>query len=295
MSAKEIKSENDVDGYDCVLPQSIAIIAGGGIVPDIVAKACLEKKIDPFIVVLKGQADFDLYKKYPHIVNRIGAAGSIINTLKERGIKDLVIVGSIRRPSLVEMRPDFKTAEFFAKTGFKALGDDGVLKALRSFLEAEGFRIHGAHKIADILLMPKGVLGKHSPKKTDFIDIERGFEVSQILGGCDVGQSVVVQEGIVLGVEAAEGTDGLLKRIKNLTRKGRKGVLVKTCKPQQDRDLDMPAIGVDTIIAAAKADLAGVVVHANSSIIIDREAVIKTADKHKIFLLGFDLEDITQS
>ena len=172
----------------------------------------------------------------------------------------------------------------------KAIGDNNLLSAVRRLLEDEGFQIHGIHKFADELLAPDGLAGKIKPKKEDWADIERGLEVSQNLGALDVGQSVIVQEGIVLAVEAAEGTDEMIRRAKYLKRKGRGGVLVKTCKPQQDRDL--PTIGPETVRLAIESGLSGIVVHAGHSLIIDPEEVEAIADKHKLFVIGVHPEQL---
>ena len=266
--------------------KELGIIAGGGNLPEKLVAACARQGIKPFIVAFEGQADETLVQGHNHMWARLGGAGKVLKTLAAHGIKDIVLIGSIRRPTLAELRPDLKTAEFFARVGLKALGDSDLLSLLRNFLEEEGLRVHGAHKFAAELLAAEGTLGKIAPSKGDWVDIQRGLEVSQNLGALDVGQSVVVQEGLVLGVEAIEGTDELIRRCKALKRQGRKGVLVKTCKPQQDRDLDLPTIGPQTVLRAKESGLAGIAVHAGNSLILDLEDMIKLADQHKIFVVG---------
>ncbi len=266
--------------------KELGIIAGGGDLPEKLISACERQGIKPFVVAFKGHADPMLVQGHEHMWARLGGGGKILKVLHSHGIKDIVMIGAIRRPTLAEVRPDLKTAEFFARVGLKALGDNDLLSLLRGFLEDEGLRVHGVHKFATELLAPEGVMGKIKPSKEDMIDIERGLEVSQNLGGLDVGQSVVVQEGLVLGVEGIEGTDALIQRCKALKRRGRKGVLVKTCKPQQDRDFDLPTIGPKTVIQAHESKLAGIAIHAGSSLILDLDEVVKLADKYKIFVVG---------
>lgn len=269
--------------------KKLGILAGGGKLPGKLVQACESKGIEPFIVAFEGQTDPSLVQGHNYVWGRLGAAGQILDTLRAHDISDLVLIGSIRRPSLLEMKPDFKTLEFFTKIGLKALGDNDLLTTLRATLEEEGFTIHGVHHFATDLLAVEGAIGRHKPKKEDWIDIRRGLQISQELGALDVGQSVIVQEGIVLGVEAAEGTDALITRCKHLKRKGRKGVLVKTCKPQQDRSLDLPTIGPETVRCAVQADLAGIVVHAGHSLILDLEDVAQIANEHKLFVWGVEL------
>lgn len=267
----------------------LGIIAGGGTLPLKLIHSCEMQDIDIFIVGFEGQTNSNIFGGHKYLMTRIGAAGQIIKTLKAHEITDLVLVGSIRRPSLSELKPDLKTLEFFTRLSLRSMGDDGLLKALRIELEKEGFKIHGVQTFASDLLIGEGALGKFKPKKQDMTDIERGIELSQEIGRLDIGQSVIIQEGIVLGVEAVEGTDSLIRRCKPLKREGRGGILVKTCKPQQDRDLDLPTIGPTTIIQAANAGLVGIVFHANHTILLEAQQIIDLANKHKIFVYGYNI------
>jgi DUF1009 family protein len=119
-------------------------------------------------------------------------------------------------------------------------------------------------------------------------DIRRGIEVSRGLGHLDVGQAAVVQDGMVLGIEAAEGTDALLARCAGLRREGPGGVLVKTRKPQQESRIDLPTIGAGTVTAAATAGLRGIAVEAGGALVVDRPAVVRAADEAGLFILGVD-------
>jgi len=273
----------------------LAVIAGGGSLPFKLLDACDRRGIIPFVVGFEGQTDRRVVQGRNHMWTRLGAAGQILNTLKAHQIRDLVLIGSIRRPSFSELRPDFKTAEFFTRIGLKALGDNDVLSILRRLLEEEGFTIHGIQHFADDLLAPSGVLGKYKPGKADWPDIWRGVAASRALGIQDIGQSIIVQEGMVLAVEAAEGTDELMLRSRHLRRKGRKPILVKTCKPQQDRNFDLPTIGPDTLKIAIECGLGGVVVHSGCSLLLNPQKVADLADEHKIFVVGINPDDAPES
>ncbi len=271
--------------------KQLGILAGGGMLPQKLLEACDQKGISAFVVGFEGQTDPMIIQGRSHMWTRLGAAGHIIKTLKSHGISDLVFIGSIRHPTIAELRPDLKAAEFFARASWKVIGgDNGIGEALREFLGREGFRIHGIQSIAQNLLAPEGLIGRVQPDRRNWLDIEKGVELSQQLGRLDIGQAVIVQEGIVLAVEAAEGTDRLMERAKTLMRKGRGGVLVKTCKPQQDRDFDLPTVGPQTILNAAECGLAGVAIHAGHSLLINPEEVAQIADKHKMFVIGIEVK-----
>lgn len=266
--------------------RTLGIIAGAGEFPRQLAAACRDRGIEPFIVAFRGQTDPQTVEGHRHIWTRPGAAGRTMAALKKNGALDLVMIGAMRRPSLAGLRPDFKALSFFAGLGMKALGDDGFLKALRRFLEKEGFRLHGIHEFMPGLLTPEGILGRAAPGPGDWRDITRGVEILRATGPLDIGQAVIVESGIVLGVEAAEGTDELIRRCAPLRRQKRGGVLVKLCKPGQDRDLDLPATGPRTVKNLLEHGFSGLAVHAGHSLVLDIENTIALADAGKIFVTG---------
>mgnify|MGYP002814772653 FL=1 len=275
--------------------KKLGIIAGGGQIPARLADCCEKKGIEVFVCAFEGQTDKALTQGRHHIWSSLGAAGKIIKTFKDHNVHDLVLIGSIRRPSLAELKPDIKTAEFFARIGLKALGDNDLLELLKDELGREGFTVHGVQSFMQDLLAPCGVLGKHKPPKALQDTIKRGVIVSQEIGRLDIGQSVLVQQGHVIAVEAAEGTDEMIRRAKAYMRKGGGGVLVKTCKPMQHKYLDLPTIGPDTIMVAVECGLSGVVIEAGSSLLLDPEIVRDIADRHKLFVIGIDTADYMSS
>jgi UDP-2,3-diacylglucosamine hydrolase len=136
------------------------------------------------------------------------------------------------------------------------------------------------------VVVPEGLMTAVGPDAAAERDIALGIEVASRLGDLDIGQAVVVQQGLVLGVEAAEGTDQLLARCGALRRDGRGGVLVKLKKPRQERRADLPTIGPDTIHRAAEAGMAGIAVHAGNCLIIERAEAIAAADRAGLFVIG---------
>ncbi|MBI3441367.1 MAG: UDP-2,3-diacylglucosamine diphosphatase LpxI [Proteobacteria bacterium] len=265
----------------------LGIIAGGGGLPLKLIKACQRNGTNCFVLALQGQTDKKILHDVPHRWSRVGAINEAIGILRSENVDTLVMAGSVRRPGLLEMKPDWRTLQVFARLGAAAFGDDALLSAVAAELEKEGFKLVGLHEIEPALMTPGGVLGKGTPSAENTADLEYGIRVVKALGQLDVGQAAVVQQGIVLGVEAAEGTDALLQRCRTLRRKGRGGVLIKMCKPQQDRRLDLPTVGLRTVRYAFEAGLAGIAVEAGASLMLDREEVIGAADKLGMFVMGF--------
>jgi UDP-2,3-diacylglucosamine hydrolase len=276
------------------MPRRLGIIAGGGDLPAKVAAAARAAGRTVFILGLEGFADAAVLAPWPHEIQRLGAAGRIVAALRERGCQDLVMIGPVRRPSLLDLRPDAEGARLLARVGRAAFaGDDGLLAAVMRVLTEEGFRVIGAHDILREAVAPSGVLTRTAPDAQAMTDINRGVQVARLLGSADVGQGCVVQQGLVLAVEAVEGTDAMLARAGALRRDGIGGVLVKLVKPGQDKRADLPTIGLDTIRHAAAAGLRGLAFEARATILADREACLAAADAAGLFLIGLDAETLS--
>ncbi len=274
------------------LQRKLGIIAGGGTLPAQLIKHCQTIGRQFFVLAVEGNALPELTEgNVPHLWIRMGQAGSGLKRLKEEKVAELIMIGTIRRPSFKDLIPDLRTTAFFAKVGSKALGDDGLLRAVIKEIEGEGIKVVGIQEVMPDLLAPSGLLTKKKPSKQDLIDIKRGVGAAFELGKLDIGQSVIVQEGIVLGVEGIEGTDELIKRCANYKRKGSGGVLVKLRKPQQDMRIDLPTIGQRTIDNAKQSGLNGVAIHAGNTLIVDQSELISYANKQGMFVIGIEPGD----
>lgn len=269
------------------MPGRLAVVAGSGALPLRVVEAAQAAGREVFVFGIQGQVDQAVLDAAPHMILPIGAAGRFLKELRVRAIEEVVLAGRVARPSLRDTKLDWVAAKVIARATFKALGDDGVMRSVIKVIETQGgARVVAPHDIMQDLRASEGVLGRHAPDATAKTDIRRGIEVGRELGRVDVGQSVVVQQGIVLGVEAIEGTDALVRRCGELRRNLPGGVLVKVCKPQQDRRADPPVIGPATVAAVAAAGLAGIAVEAGGVLIVDRAEAVRLADEKGLFLVG---------
>jgi len=265
----------------------LGIIAGSGGLPRRLIEICRTTGRDVFVLALEGEAERETVIDVAHAWCRMGAAAKALGLLRDNGVNDLVLAGSIRRPTLTTIRPDWRAAKFFAKVGYRLLGDDGLLSSIAKELEIEGFRLIGAHELLDAAAaVPEGPLGRVKPNTETESDIARGITIARTIGALDIGQAVVIQQGLVLGVEAIEGTDALLRRCAGLRRDGPGGVLVKVEKPGQDKRVDRPTIGPQTIRLAAEAGLQGIAIEAGTTLLLDRDEVIRVADAAGLFVVG---------
>lgn len=273
------------------MPPKLGILAGGGDLPRHIIQVCQDSGREFFVIAFKDQTAPETVAGVDHAWVRLGAAGRAVKLLREAGARELVMAGAIRRPSLSALRPDTWAAGFFARSVVAAGGDDALLTALvRTLEEDEGFRVVGPDDLLPGVLADQGVYGAHSPDTEACPDITRGIHAARGIGALDIGQAAVVREGVVVAVEAADGTDAMLARAAAGRPNDAGGVLVKVRKPGQESRVDLPTIGAATVRAAAEAGLAGIAVEAGGVLIIDRAAVVEAADSAGLFVVGVPVE-----
>ncbi|MGG5809516.1 LpxI family protein [Falsiroseomonas sp. CW058] len=279
----------------------LGLVCGAGIMPVRVADAAAKAGRPVVCVLIEGFARPADYARFPHEVIPLGRVGRMLAFLRAHGAADLVLAGRVTRPSLLSFRFDAEGMRLVARLGHRAVfgGDDGLLSAVLQVLRGEGFRPLGAQEVLGDLLVEAGPLTRHAPDEPALADIARGIRVTQALGTADVGQGCVVQQGLVLAVEAIEGTDAMLARCGPLRRPGPGGVLVKLVKPRQDVLVDLPAIGPATVEAAAAAGLAGIAIEARAAhagtLVVDRTATVAAAEAAGLFLLALRPSEFLQT
>ena len=272
----------------------LAIVAGGGDLPRRVAEQARRSGRNPFLVGLKGFVDPALVAEYNGPELSVGELGRLIQLMRREGCEEMVFAGSLKRPDFGSLKLDLKGVQSLPKILAAAKkGDDALLRAVMDVFAEAGFRIIGADDVLDDLRVGHGPLGSLSPTAEHWPDIRRAAEVAKISGSLEIGQGAISCVGLILAVEAQEGTDRMLARIPDLipeirgTPEARRGVLVKRPKPQQERRIDLPTIGVATVEGADRAGLAGIAVEAGAALVVDREHVAAAADAAGIFIYGF--------
>ncbi|WP_208440606.1 LpxI family protein [Bartonella raoultii] len=274
-----------------------AIIAGSGVLPITIAQALEENKQNPFLVLLRDEADVVL-RRYEHCELSVVELARLVKVLKAAKICNIVLAGGVkRRPLLTELRLDWATFLALPKLiGALRAGDDALLKAFISVIEGYGFRVVGAHEIVPDLLAPVGFdLTLRRATKKEKKDIFLAAKAAKLLGKLDIGQAAVAVNGRVIAVEGAEGTDNMLRRVYEMRERrqipSKGGVLVKCAKPQQDHRVDLPSIGPETVKNAAKSGLSGIAVEANKSFILSAKTTIEKANEHSLFIETFERFD----
>jgi UDP-2,3-diacylglucosamine hydrolase len=270
---------------------TLGIIAGAGTLPLHVAQRARTAGRDVFILGFHDLADPGI-DAFAHAWVRWGQIGRMLRLLRRHGCGDLVIIGSVRRPKLTSLRVDAglirHAPEIYRLTRG---GDDAVLTRVVRFFEAQGFRVRGAHEIAGDLTAPAGTLTRTQARPEDHRDIEKALAILNALGPHDVGQAAVVARGYALAIEAAEGTDEMLRRCAGLRQWGlsyRHGVVLKMPKPGQELRVDMPAVGPRTVELASDAGLSGLALAQGHVLLVEPQQLIATADRLGLFVLGIE-------
>jgi len=272
----------------------VGLIAGDGSFPLEVAKSISQKNKEIFIIAIKGSASKDI-ERYPHLWIRIGQIGKAIRALKENNCKELILIGGVKKPNVWLLRPDFGALKLFFKLIILPIkGDASILKTLLNFLEKDNkFKVVGAEKYISYLLMSKGLIAGEKINEKANIDIDIAVENCKNIGSKDIGQACVVVNGQIIASEDSSGTDKMLRGIiSKEIRFHNEGVLVKLAKPIQDRRVDLPAIGMQTIKLAKEIGLCGIAIEEKSSFISNKERVIKFANKNNIFIFGLSNEKL---
>ncbi|MDR3512158.1 MAG: UDP-2,3-diacylglucosamine diphosphatase LpxI [Caulobacteraceae bacterium] len=270
----------------------LGLIAGGGGLPLEILSACRAADRPTFVVRLKGFADAAL-AEFDGVDAGLAEFGKTFKALKQARCEAVCFAGLVPRPDFAALRPDLRgLASLPGAIAAGAKGDDALLRYVIHEFEREGFKVEGADQVVGGLTLGEGPLGARQPGEADGLDIDRAMRAARALGELDIGQAAVSARGVVLAVEAQEGTDAMLRRCAQLpsslrgTPEAPAGVLAKAPKPNQDRRIDLPTIGPATVMGAARAGLAGIVGEAGALLIVDRPAVVAAADELGIFILG---------
>ena len=273
--------------------RKLGLIAGGGDLPVALAEHCAATGLDYFVARIAPFASPAL-ERHPGVTQNLGAVGARMQALKDARVDAVVLIGQVPRPDLSQLILDERAQKMipaFLLAGAK--GDDALLRVLLEEHEREGFAVLGAEEVMGDLLAPAGVWGAIEPNAQERKDIAKAAAIAAAIGAFDVGQGVVVANGVALALEAQEGTDAMLARVAGLPASLRgspgmgRGVLVKRPKPIQERRIDLPAIGPKTLEGAAAAGLAGIAVEAKGALVVRRDEMIAAADRLQLFLYGF--------
>ena len=263
---------------------NIGIIAGGGQLPIAIGRNLIKKNFNICFFVIEEFFNTIQYKDLEVIIINLKSVKNIINSLKSRNIDSIIMAGNINRPSLTDLSFDYQTFKLAKNLLLNKTGDDGLLVSIKKYFNDNGFSYFDWKKHCPELFANKDTLTQIKPSIMARKNLQKAISIFRLFGEIDVGQSMIVQNKIVLGLEAVEGTDNLIIRCKDYKKSGDRGILVKFSKYNQSNILDIPTIGEKTIKLLKDCDYEGLYLENNKCLIINKEKTIALADQYKIFI-----------
>ena len=275
-----------------------ALVAGSGTLPQILAQALWARKT-PFVVLVYAQTSRALLKtlqdnQTPSLEVGLGQVGRALRFLKVHNATKLVMAGAFKRPSFKELKVDLKGSVWLAGLLKQDQGDDSLLRFISKKIKAEGLEIISPQDLLAPLSAPAGLLTKSAPIEADHKAIEKGFEALAALSPFDVGQSLVMLDQAIVGIEGREGTDQLIQRCALFQKPGQRLILLKAPKATQDLALDPPVVGPQTIALLLKHAFAGVAIEAHQTLLLDQDTLVERLDAQERFLLSLEKAQLTR-
>ncbi|BDQ32832.1 LpxI family protein [Pseudodesulfovibrio portus] len=272
-------------------PLTIGLIAGGKQFPVLVAQGVKSKGHRLVVAGFTGHTNMDVVPLADEWMElKFGKLNKLIGYLKSNGVDRLIMAGTIEKPKVMDVRHlDMRAIKLIL--GKKNRGDSALLGILAEEFEKEGMPVVPAHEFLPELLTPDGVLTRREPDEREWKDLNFAWTMAKELGRLDIGQCVVVNEGVVAAVEAIEGTDEAIRR--GCSYGGKGCVVVKVFKPGQQKEVDLPSLGLDTLRTMADGQATCLGVEAGKSLFFDREAALGFADANNISIVGLTGESFS--
>lgn len=267
-----------------MLSKRLGLIAGDGELPIKLAKSAENMGFSTIVISLAPSNRNQLSKHCEKVYAfGPGEIQKIVDTLHNENIKELSFIGKVHK-GLLFRNPRLDSRAFKMLRQRKRLNDDQIMLTVIEELQSENINVLDQTLFIKDLLAERGVLGKYSPTEEESQDIEYGFQIAKQMGKIDIGQSVVVQNKMILAVEAIEGTDRAIERGCKLGNG--KAVVVKVSKPNQDNRFDIPTVGLNTLKNMKKFGGKVLAIEANETFIVERTEMVEFADKNKMVVIA---------
>ena len=263
---------------------NIGIIAGGGKLPITIGNNLIKKNFKVYFFVIEEFFNILNYKDLDVTLINLKSAKKIIESLQAKNIERIIMAGNIKRPSITDLSFDFHTFKLAKNLLLNKTGDNSLLVSIKKYFMDNGFDYFDWKKYCLELFASNDNLTKLKPTRKAMENLNKALTIFKFFGEIDVGQSIIIQNQIVLGLEAVEGTDNLMIRCKDYKKSGDKGILVKFAKYNQSNILDIPTIGEKTIQLLKDCDYEGIFLEKDSCLIIDKEKTVDLANQYKIFI-----------
>ncbi len=263
----------------------LGLIAGNGKFPFLFAHQARRQHFKVVAVAIKGDTSFFLQGAVDQMIwVGPGELAKLFSFFKAQGVTKVIMAGQVSPSNLFNER--LALDDEFKKL-FQALKDrkaDTIFSAVADKLKSHGMELLNSTFLLSNHMAPKGTLTKRDPSSQELADITFGCVIAKLMGGIDVGQTVVVKDKAIVAIEAMEGTDKTIVRGGAIARQG--AVVIKTSKPSQDVRFDIPVVGPRTIKHMIQVKASCLAIEAGKTLMIDRDTCVRLADQYKICIVG---------
>ncbi len=268
--------------------KSIGIIAGSGQFPLLVAEEAKKQGLRVIVCGFYGHTDEATFRSLQTVdvfkMVHLGQLSKTISFFKDHDVRDLCFAGAISKPKALDLRPDFRAVKLLFS--LKNKGDDAIFRGLIQELSQEGISVCAVADMVPSLRCPAGLLTKKEASEQIMKDIAYALPIGKSLGAHDIGQCLIVREGMVMAIECLEGTDATIKRGAELG--GKACVAVKMCKQGQDKRIDLPSVGLETVRLLIENNYACLAIEAHNTLFFDREKALELANEKGLVVFAFE-------
>lgn len=267
-----------------------ALIAGNGQFPLLVLESALKQGADMVVLAIREETWPEIEKlgARVHWVS-LGELQKALGLLKQEAVRKVVLAGQVKHAQIFsDIPPDPVMKQLLAMMPQK--NTDQLIGAIARALEAVGVEVVDSTTFVRALLPEPGLLTARAPDAEEAADIEYGRGIARELARLDLGQTVVVSQRACVAIEAMEGTDETIERAGRIVN-GRRLVVVKVAKPQQDMRFDVPVVGLPTLEVMKKANATALSIEARRTLIFDREEFVRRANDFGIAVVAAESAD----
>jgi DUF1009 family protein len=266
------------------IPNTLGIIAGNGVYPQLLAGAARQAGVKKIVAVtFTGETD-PVLEQYADVLEwmRVGQLGRFLKFFREQDIHHAIMAGQVAPKNLFDLRPDLKALMLLGK--LKQRNAESIFAAIADELAKIDVELLPATTFLEDSLARRGLIAGPKLSRREEHDVELGWNVAKEIARLDIGQTIVIKNGTIVAVEALEGTNEAIKRGGTLAREG--AVMVKVSKLNQDTRFDVPVIGVETVRIAAESGVCVIAVEAGKTLLLERDAIVDIANRTKVSIVA---------
>ena len=267
------------------MERSLGLMCGAGVLPARMADEARRRGWR--VVAFTFDGDGGLGDRADAVVpSRIAELHVVLDRLVRDRITSVLFSGRFSMPDVLRVGAAADAAFRGFEARARSRSGAAFVDAIIATLAARGVAVLDQRDFVGDWLVGPGCCTARQPTEAEWSDARSGLSVARMIAAARIGQTVVIRHGAVIAVEAVEGTTETIRRGSALAGPG--AVIVKAVAPDHDYRFDAPAVGPETLAAAAAGGVAAVAVEAGRVLLFDRAEAVRIADAAGIAVVGLD-------